>query len=441
MNQEYTDCVEQVSSILFNAIIEREKNLTEKIPQLDRDLFSLLRRIGLRVMSMLLSCLINQVTNKEKKPDFIIQRRPKIKYTVLFGKLKIESPYLWNKKLKKGVRPVAEKLGITHGDYSRGIKRALAEFGAEESFVQAAKRFQEHYGFWVESSSVRREVENIAQLAQGYVEEKLTEARGKSNKELNQKTERILLELDGCQIRTGVKISSQKVGLTKVRKLKKSCRQVDWREVRVGFARPVDQKEQRTFVAYLGKYPEIVQQLVGAAYAQGLFVQSQVYAIADGAVGLKEALESQFPKLQFILDRPHLKQHLYQGVDAMELKGKIRKICVSSLLDLINFGQVEKIIKKLKNYRGKGEKRVQTLADYLERFQSSVHYNKFRALGLPIGSGEVESAHRYIPQKRLKIPGATWHPDTINPMLALRVIRANNWWSNFWSHLIKKNLA
>ncbi len=58
-----------------------------------------------------------------------------------------------------------------------------------------------------------------------------------------------------------------------MRKLKKSCRQVDWREVRVGFARPVDQKEQRTFVAYLGKYPEIVQQLVGAAYAQGVFVQ------------------------------------------------------------------------------------------------------------------------------------------------------------------------
>ncbi len=138
MNQEYTDCVEQVSSILFNAIIEREKNLTEKIPQLDRDLFSLLRRIGLRVMSMLFICLINQVTNKEKKPDFIIDRRPKIQDTVLFGKLKIESPYLRNKKLKKGVRPVAKKLGITHGDYSRVIKRALAEFGAEESFVKAA---------------------------------------------------------------------------------------------------------------------------------------------------------------------------------------------------------------------------------------------------------------------------------------------------------------
>lgn len=56
----------------------------------------------------------------------------------------------------------------------------------------------------------------------------------------------------------------------------------------------------------------------------------------------------------------------------------------------------------------------------------------FVGFGLPIGSGEVESAHRYIPQKRLKIPGATWHPDTVNSMLALRVIRANGWWDDFW---------
>ncbi|MDJ0590516.1 MAG: hypothetical protein QNJ72_11045 [Pleurocapsa sp. MO_226.B13] len=46
--------------------------------------------------------------------------------------------------------------------------------------------------------------------------------------------------------------------------------------------------------------------------------------------------------------------------------------------------------------------------------------------------GEIESSHRYIPQKPLKIPGATWNPQMVNPMLALRVIRANDWWSDFW---------
>ncbi len=84
-------------------------------------------------------------------------------------------------------------------------------------------------------------------------------------------------------------------------------------------------------------------------------------------------------------------------------------------------------------YRGQGQKRLANLFEHLQRFVDAVDYDYFRALGLPIGSGEVESAHRYIPQKRLKIPGATWHPDTINPMLALRIIRANNWWEDFWT--------
>lgn len=79
------------------------------------------------------------------------------------------------------------------------------------------------------------------------------------------------------------------------------------------------------------------------------------------------------------------------------------------------------------------------MCNYLERFKDACKYRIFRYIGLPIGSGEIESAHRYIPQKRLKIPGATWHPNTINPMLALRVIRANNWWEDFWSQQASKN--
>ena len=36
-------------------------------------------------------------------------------------------------------------------------------------------------------------------------------------------------------------------------------------------------------------------------------------AVADGGNGLQESLEKQFPRLTFILDRPHLKAHLYAG--------------------------------------------------------------------------------------------------------------------------------
>ena len=52
--------------------------------------------------------------------------------------------------------------------------------------------------------------------------------------------------------------------------------------------------------------------------------------------------------------------------------------------------------------------------------------------GLPIGSGEIESAHRYVIQERLKLPGAWWKADNADFMLALRVVRANEQWNEYW---------
>ena len=220
-------------------------------------------------------------------------------------------------------------------------------------------------------------------------------------------------------------LSSETEELTPLRRLKKRKGKIDWREVRVGLARPVENKESRTFIARMGQYPELVSQLHSAAVDQGLSIYTLVFGVADGGNGLKEALEAQFTHFQFILDYAHFKQHLYQAVEAMELEPKWRSIWLNCSQDLIERGRVKAIISRLKHWSGQGKEIVFNFAKYLERFRQCVHYQKYREWGLPIGSGEIESSHRYIPQKRLKIPGATWHPQTINPMLALRVIRGS----------------
>ena len=68
--------------------------------------------------------------------------------------------------------------------------------------------------------------------------------------------------------------------------------------------------------------------------------RTQVVAVADGGAGLREALEAQFPNLTFILDRPHLKQHLYAGAEAIGLTGKERHKWVNDKLHLIDAGDV-----------------------------------------------------------------------------------------------------
>jgi hypothetical protein len=74
---------------------------------------------------------------------------------------------------------------------------------------------------------------------------------------------------------------------------------------------------------------------------------------------------------------------------------------------------------------------------YSNRRQDQLDYPNALANALPIGSGEIESAHRYIVQKRLKLPGSWWCAANADYMLALRLNRANRQWDDYWNQTRK----
>lgn len=105
------------------------------------------------------------------------------------------------------------------------------------------------------------------------------------------------------------------------------------------------------------------------------------------------------------------------------VKPRIKAICN---------GDVAKVLPELnEEYDTNSNEHPKRLIGYIERFEDAINYDSFQCKGYPIGSGEVESAHKSIPRKRLKIPGASWHPDSIDPMLALRILRADDWRDDF----------
>ena len=69
---------------------------------------------------------------------------------------------------------------------------------------------------------------------------------------------------------------------------------------------------------------------------------------------------------------------------------------------------------------------------YMEKRIKYMNYLGARDKELPIGSGEIESSHRHIVQKRLKIAGAWWELENANSMLQLRTARANGYWKDYW---------
>ena len=78
---------------------------------------------------------------------------------------------------------------------------------------------------------------------------------------------------------------------------------------------------------------------------------------------------------------------------------------------------------------------------YIENRDGQFLYKEALEKNLPIGSGEVESEHRYISQKRLKLAGAWWKDINAANMLSLRVLRANNHWKNYWENTRLKTVA
>lgn len=359
---------------------------------------------------------------------------------MIFGKVYLNSPYLWKKGLWS--KPLIDEMGITHNGRSHAVRRALSDFGSEESFEQAAKRFKEHYQYELSPSTVNRVTKGISREVQVYVENKLVEAGEGYGEDIGREVEEMLIELDGCEIRTARLNPKENTDeRSKVYQKPKKEKVIHWHEVRIGLARPVNSTE-KIYIGKMDSYPAVVNQLFNASVLSGMNLGTKVICIADGGNGLKEELENQFKNLQFILDKTHLKDHFYETAEDLGIEVEERRMWVYGYLDKISKGQVDRVVEELEaTYTERKNHRVKRLIGYLRRFINSLNYDEFKQNGYPIGSGEVESAHRSIPQKRMKLPGACWNVETINPMLSLRVLRANDWWNIFWENHTNEKLA
>ena len=62
---------------------------------------------------------------------------------------------------------------------------------------------------------------------------------------------------------------------------------------------------------------------------------------------------------------------------------------------------------------------------YLDKHRDHLDYEKFKELGLPIGSGMVESACKWLIQQRFKGVGMRWSEEGFNHLLHLRLAWVN----------------
>lgn len=317
---------------------------------------------------------------------------------------------------RRGVelRPFCKAAAVGHRSYSRRLQRVLVDFGAEHSFAQAATRVREHYGIGVGAESIRQHT-----LRHGRCLPTLPLAGSVAAATL-------ITQIDGSMIPV------MKPGRGKDRRQGK---ELFWREVRLCVARDKD-RVQGLYGATLGSVETAGWLWREVASAAGLRPQTYVHGLGDGAGWIVDQFQENFQAQgRYLLDFYHASQYLAQAAPSVAGAGKAQPWRRRQQGRLLN-NQLAKVLRSLEAHlepEPSPEAPVRAAHSYLSQRRTHLDYAGARAKGLPIGSGEIESGHRHVIQKRLKLSGCWWKETNAQIMLNLRVARVNGLWNPYWS--------
>ena len=213
-----------------------------------------------------------------------------------------------------------------------------------------------------------------------------------------------------------------------------------WREVKVAVLARLSQRitrtgnqasqlVQRRLVAVLGSIDDLSPRLWLEARRQGMMSAKTVVWLCDGGRGFWRLFRERFePHAQGILDFYHVAQNVWKGAKVwLDGRTKRSRRWFAQARRKLRRGQANEVLADLQaalalnDLPDSARKTLQNLYNYLDTHRDHIDYARFKALGLPIGSGVVESACKWLIQQRFKGVGMRWSEDGFNHLLHLRL--------------------
>jgi hypothetical protein len=327
---------------------------------------------------------------------------------------------IWRNPTRSHIRPLPSRLGVRPRGRSRRLERVLTDFGCGHSFAQAAQSFQEHYGFELGASAVRATTLKHAQRAraklQGQYQQpfRVLPAMGE---------EQVIAEADGTMICT--------VGPGP----RKGKRPREWKEMRL-VAAQAKGSTSTVYGATFGSVQETGRRWGHCARQAGWGLNSRIHTVGDGADWIRSQSREVFGiQATFLCDFFHVSEYL--GAAAQRCRPAQPNSWRRTQQKRLRRGDVQKVIGALEEHlepvgTPEEEAPVRNGHRYMTNRLDCLDYPKALALGLPIGSGMIESGHRHVLHARLKKAGAAWLHDHADQIAHLRVLRANQQWHSLW---------
>ncbi len=301
-------------------------------------------------------------------------------------------------KGKPIIRPFCQSSGVSCRRYSIPLQRIITDFGADVPFGRIPQKLKEHYGITVPISSAQKITQNHAAtiLQQHQPQTQIPPSMG---------VEQLIVEMDGSMI----PIVETESTTTQDQKIdRRKTRTVAWREVRLCLAREKG-SSQPTFGVTLGSVDAAGEQLADIAIRAGVGSETLVHGVGDGAPWIANQVKRIFGlQANYLVDFYHLCDYLADA--STKCAPQNPQSWLKQQKRRLKHNQVLTVLTSLKPYlepENLPDERapVRACYRYLINRPGQFNYQDAIADDLPIGSGEIESAHGYVIQERLKLSG------------------------------------
>lgn len=371
--------------------------------------------------------------------------------TVL-GPVFVRDPYAWCPTCHTSEQPLHAWLGTDPETWSLAAQEAAVDLATDESCGKAVAKLERHHpGVEMGRTTALRMLHDHGKKARKFIDDKLGGAMRLAEAPSSDAplgAQELEVEFDGGMIPVATLEAIEvpdgaEPELTPVRKLPKRRKACRWEEAKVGLVQKPGEVDRLYALRPTSGLASSFDDLLALACLKGWTEDTQVRGIADGARHIRQRMEEAFHAcdFRFILDRPHAKEHLSSAGAALEKTTEVaaQQWAAEALAKLEAGDATEVIAELLAAHEASGAdeaSRDDTLrleAGYFERNHDAVAYVEYRRRGWSTASSEVESAHRHTVQARVKISDAWWHADTVDDILALRMLKANGWWEEYWN--------
>lgn len=338
----------------------------------------------------------------------------------VFGAVSV-SERVWQTEQKNYVRLLPAAIGVSPRGRSKRLERVLTDFGIEHSFRHAVACVREHYGFEINASAVRHATLQHAHRAEQRLQKEYEQpfrvlpAAGAAQ---------VVAEADGSMVCTVAPGPRQ------------GKKPRDWKEIRLTAAQALG-STQTCYAATFGEVDQVGRRWGHCTRQAGWGLNSQIHAVGDGAEWIRRQTREVFgAQGTFLCDYYHVSEYLAQA--APSCRAKAPDQWRRTQQDRLKRGALDKVIEALAEHlepsdTPEEQAPVTNAHRYLSNRTDCVDYPRALRLGLPIGSGMVESGHGHVLQARLKKGSAAWLVTNADRMANLRVLRANGHWLSLWN--------